>query len=207
MSHISREGKILIITSWFRTLVQSNISIVNISNIIVDFCKMFEQFDESDEKWQYRINITDNGRIARKICTGNCSIYCKFIIPNQTKEIFNWRFKCCNMTDPKRWGIGIDAVENKPQYNWHFYSGRRNVSYFYKANGDIWNCGGVRYKKKTAGWSEGDIITMIYNGRARTLSISINEVHDQNSTLTCEQIEGYRVAVFMHGKEDMIELL
>ena len=165
---------------------------------------MFDQFNDCDKD---RIEISGDGAIARAL-TGYCGVYCKFTIPNDTKEIFKWYFKCHSMISPQYWGIGIDAVRNNPEYSWYFYNDSSKVNYFYKANGDIWKHGIRRADIKTAGWGKGDMIVLIYNGNHRKLSISINGEHDGNSVLTVEEQEGgFRVAAYMGHSRDQIELL
>ena len=211
MSYVGEHHKLLIIANWFRTLVQSEILIEDICKIIVAFGKLYDRFLHYD---RMDVEVTKDGTVARNLKFGNRSIYCKFNVPNQTKSTFKWRFKCCQMGDAEYWGIGFDATRNPIKWNDYFYNVKGNINYIYKANGDMWDCG----KKithdsnviinKTPGWKQGDIITLIYNGKDRILSISINDEHIENSILKVKDSEGgFRVAVFMDQGNEQIELL
>ena len=102
MSYISDQQRVLIIANWFRKLDDSNISIGVICNIIVEFAKMYERFDAFDKAG---VKITGNGTIAlvQKFTHSSYPIYCKRIIPNETQQLFTWKFKCWNIVNKKYW--------------------------------------------------------------------------------------------------------
>ena len=202
------ESKFLIIANWFRTLIQSEISIEDISKIIVAFARFYEVFDDYDGEV---VAITDNGTIAtvlmREVSAG-FSIYCKQTIPNETKQVFTWKVKCCRMKMDAYWGVGFDAVHNEPQYRDYFYNDYGANNYIFEAGGDIWRCGERVDDHKTSGWTEGDIVSLIYDGANRELSISINDKPDENSKLRVEESEGgFRAVLFMSCYHDKAELL
>ena len=184
--------------------MQSNISIDDISKIIMDFSRMYDQFYDYDDQ---SITLTENGMIA--VCKRIYSTtYCNVNIPNQTKQTFEWKFKCNRMKNDNYWGIGIDAVQNEPEYRYYFYNDTSKINYYYKANGDMWAHGAQNSKRTTAGWKKGDIVTLTYNGVDRKLWILINNELDENSILLVEDSEGgFRVAVYMGSYNDEIELL
>ena len=208
-TYVGDDYKSLIVANWFRKSVASEISIDDICKIIIAFAKIYDRFAGYDET---TVQVTHDGTVATNITFGNRSIYCKLIIPNQTNETFKWKFKCCQMGDPLYYGIGIDAIKNETAYNDYFYNIRANINYIYKANGDMWECGeritDSPAVNRTAGWTKDDMITLIYNGRDRRLSVSINNEHDEDSILKVEESKGgFRVVVFMDETGEQIELL
>ena len=109
-------GKLLIITNWFRKVCESNISIDDICKVIIEFAKMYEQFDGYDKAG---VAITNNGTIAtvHQFTHSGWPIYCKNIIPDEAKQTFTWKIRCCKIGMYKYWGIGFDAVENNQFIN------------------------------------------------------------------------------------------
>ena len=97
-------------------------------------------------------------------------------------------------------------MKNDKKYNHWFYA-YNTTNYYYKANGDKW-MHALKADRKSAGWNEGDIITLVYNGCHRQLSLLINNKHDENSIQEVEECEGgFRVVVYLYSLGDKIELL
>ena len=207
MSHLTDNEKLLIIVSWFRKSVNSDISIDDICKIIVEFAKMYAQFDGYDKQG---VKITGNGTIAtaQDSPIRNYHIYCKRIIPNKTKQILSWKFRCWEMKNRKYWGIGFDAVENEPIYSGYFHDKPGRISYLYKPNGEIWKCGERIRDQLIRGWNEGDIVTLTYDGSDRELSISVNDEQDHNSLMKIAKSErGFRAVLVLSYQKDKAELL
>ena len=207
MPYLDDEHNILIISNWFRTLLQSNITIHDICKIIIQFSKMYEQFVDYNET---NVEVTKDGTVATVVDLTGGSIYCKLNIPNETKQIFRWKFKCWKMASKKFWGIGIDAIQNPSLHDDYFYNKYEvdEVDYLYTACGDVWECGTILEDEFTLGWERGDIVTLIYNGNNRELSISVDDIPDESSITKVEESEGgYRVAIYLGVINDKIEIL
>ena len=136
---------------------------------------MYDKFHSYDPD---KVKVNQQGTIATVIESAANCIYCKLNIPNVTEEILTWKFKCQSMKYRSWWGIAIDAMQNPPNYN-----EADRINYMYKADGDIWECGN-KVNGRTSGWYEGDIVTLLYKGSRRELSIYVNGKHDINSVMS-----------------------
>ena len=59
-----------------------------------------------------------------------------------------------------------------------------------------------------SGWSEGDEITLEFNGNNKLLSIKINDKPKENATIkVMENNQGYRMVLYLGERGDMGQLL
>ena len=173
-----------------------------------------ERFVGYDNK---RIKVTKTGKKAEVkiknddyIANGaslSASIYGNITIPNETSKKIKWRIKCIKSSSREFWAVGICSAQHK-YYDNFYYRQTDTISYAYKANGQMFQCGEWIQDKKISGWDEGDIITLCYDGINREISISINNKHEQISTLKVkDNPQGFKLCVFMGCPGDKVEIV
>lgn len=157
---------------------------------------------------QNKTKITNNG-------VGMSTVYGSLIIPYNTQLIHYWQFRILSIGDSQRISIGIDESQCKSINNC-FSNRKSTVNYSYVSSGAMCISG-----EKTANYGDsynsGDIVTMILNGKNKTISFkkTMTSKWLKNSVKTeeykqvkvAETSNGFRMCVFLKYSKDSVALL
>ena len=163
---------------------------------------MSEKFIE----YNSNIHISNAGRKATNIASiiAGASVYGAIRIKNNTQKIYKWTIKCLRCSDIFSWAIGI-ADATLAHYDGNF--DHRENTYSYRLMGHSFS-ETERKNKATSGWDAGDILTLVYNGTDRKLSLLINGTNQTRGDMSIKHnAAGYKFAAFLCTKSDALEIM
>ena len=195
---MSNQKRALILEYWFRVVMGSDVSIKDISKIVLRFADPYEAFDKSTN---WGIKVEKSGTLLSKLeLTLNWLNVYGTVIAKEA-ALYHWQLKVIDFDEPSGLNIGIATA------NTRHYQGWAPSSYLYcNEDGKLWH--ESRRNDYGDSFGKGDIIHVWLN-----LKDNLNEIYfgkndkryKKAGNVECSA--GYKLQVAIWGIPNAIELV